>query len=77
MVDPRMPPGVLTPTRNVTAFSAFRVGVGITAICSTLRVAVTAGVTVLISSEPAPLTVIVSDTSPSSSAAFSVVGIAS
>ena len=31
-VDPRMPPEVLTPTRNVTAFSALRVGVGMAAI---------------------------------------------
>ena len=38
---------------------------------------VTAGVTVLISSDPAPLTVIVSDISPTSSEAFSEVGMAS
>ena len=32
MVEPRMPPGVLMPTMNVTALRALRVGVGMSAI---------------------------------------------
>ena len=58
IVASRLMPGVLTPGRNVTAFSAFRVVIGIRRSSLALSVEDTVGVVVLMSVLPS--TVIVS-----------------
>ena len=69
IVESRLTPGVLTPGRNVTAFSALRVAVGIRLSWSALSVEATVAVCVLMSSLLLA-TVIVSLSVPTSSTAL-------
>ncbi len=73
IVESRLTPGVLTPGRNATAFSALRVGVGIRVSWSELSVAATVAVSVLMSSELL-VTVTVSVRLPTSSVSGIVTG---
>ena len=77
VASPRATPVWFTPTRNVTAFSTSRVGIGICAICSMFIVADTVAVCVLTSSAAVLLTVTVSAIPPTSSVALTLVGIPS
>ena len=74
IVEFRFVPGVLMPGRNVTAFSAFRVGVGMRFNWSEFRVAATVAVCVFTSSELLA-TVIVSEIEPTSSTALIEAGV--
>ena len=75
MVESRLAPSVLMPGRNVTAFSALRVGVGMRLSWSELSVEATVAVCVLINSELL-LTFTVSVIAPTSSVSFTVAGVA-
>ncbi len=72
MRDSRLVVAVFTPGRNVTAFSALRVGVGMRLSCSAFSVDDTVGVCVLISSELL-VTVTVSSSWPTSRTVLTLV----
>ena len=74
MVASRLMPVVLTPGRNVTAFSALRVGIGILLTWSTFSVDETVAVCVFTSSLLL-CTLIVSSSWPTSSTALTAVGV--
>lgn len=73
IVDARLVVAVLTPGRNVSAFSALRVGVGIRLIWSELSVAATVAVSLLTRSALL-VTVTVCSSVPTSSVRFIVTG---